>query len=514
MSAPTTKNEKEQNELKYVEERGIKIKNEVANIPSERSKLHNPKMAICREMTLLTLMVAVKDSKIKLGCLEGVSSSGLAALQWKKMLKDKIDVTAATLDCLDSINVNCKNNYIHPIPFPLDFTRTPGITLPQQGEKEIHVCQARTNVLLHMEAFDFIFLDPHKSCTSYIDSVFVNLRHLGILCLIVPDISMFARSHQVVERMYSAAVIKTDYIKELAARVILGKLARSASQCNKGLEVLYTQSVDDFLLLCVKVHRGPHIADASNQNLRSVLHCRMCEERVILEKQKAPVENPYLLLPCTCNKEKIGKTAVVLGPIWAGPIFKPDFLVKMKNSSESLNLDKKSLSVLNAILDEVEDSIETRAENSECNEEEVVDKDTKCDQNTKQTENESVTNKNLESYTTKDNREHNGGTQNLKRPLDDNENSNSPTKRPKRVDLKNKSEKELWDHHFIPFYYNTHRWKMDAAKKLPKLAELIQLLKSDGFRASRTHFDSKCIRTDASLKQIAQTLKSHCNVYH
>ena len=52
--------------------------------------------------------------------------------------------------------------------------------------------------------------------------------------------------------------------------------------------MLYALSLEDFLLLCVRVVRGPKMADAMLPNIGYVLHCRICEERAIYPSVLAP----------------------------------------------------------------------------------------------------------------------------------------------------------------------------------------------------------------------------------
>ena len=64
---------------------------------------------------------------------------------------------------------------------------------------------------------------------------------------------------------------------------------REAAKCNKGLTVLYAVCVEDFLLLCVRVLRGPKLADSMLLNIGHVLHCRICEDRAFYPDGMAPV---------------------------------------------------------------------------------------------------------------------------------------------------------------------------------------------------------------------------------
>ncbi len=57
------------------------------------------------------------------------------------------------------------------------------------------------------------------------------------------------------------------------------------------------------------------------------------------------------------------------------------------------------------------------------------------------------------------------------------------------------------------YYYNIHvMCKRINAKTIPKLDAVIDKLKKNGFRASRTHFNSNSIKTDASIKEVYKTI--------
>lgn len=58
---------------------------------------------------------------------------------------------------------------------------------------------------------------------------------------------------------------------------------RAAARCNKGIEVLLAVALEHFVLVVVRVLRGPTQADESAKKLRQLLHCQWCEERVFLK---------------------------------------------------------------------------------------------------------------------------------------------------------------------------------------------------------------------------------------
>ena len=75
----------------------------------------------------------------------------------------------------------------------------------------------------------FRYIQPNGTTSCYLDSLFTHLRHDGVACLVSPDISsQCVRSAPLIQRQYHAHVIKTDYLREMAARIVIGAAARYA----------------------------------------------------------------------------------------------------------------------------------------------------------------------------------------------------------------------------------------------------------------------------------------------
>ncbi|GCC29765.1 hypothetical protein chiPu_0008207 [Chiloscyllium punctatum] len=103
----------------------------------------------------------------------------------------------------------------------------------------------------------------------------------------------------------------------------------AAARCNKGIEVLFSVALEHFVLVVVRVLRGPTQADESLKKIRRLIHCQWCEERVFYKKCHMLEESAYSQLPCDCYGSMPGKTAVELGPLWAGSLFNTSFLRRM-----------------------------------------------------------------------------------------------------------------------------------------------------------------------------------------
>lgn len=72
-------------------------------------------------------------------------------------------------------------------------------------------------------------------------------------------------------------------LKRYIERICMCVFRRAAARCNKGIEVLLAVALEHFVLVVVRVLRGPTQADESSKKLRQLLHCQWCEERVFLK---------------------------------------------------------------------------------------------------------------------------------------------------------------------------------------------------------------------------------------
>lgn len=74
---------------------------------------------------------------------------------------------------------------------------------------------------------------------NYLDSAFRNIRNLGIVSVTSTDISsLYAKAQHVARRHYGCNIVRTEYYKELAARIVVAAVARyptvSCTPCMSG----------------------------------------------------------------------------------------------------------------------------------------------------------------------------------------------------------------------------------------------------------------------------------------
>lgn len=73
----------------------------------------------------------------------------------------------------------------------------------------------------------FSHLDPFGTAVNYLDAAFRNVRNLGIISVTSTDTgSLYAKSPNVTLRHYGCHIVRTEYYRELAARMVVATVAR------------------------------------------------------------------------------------------------------------------------------------------------------------------------------------------------------------------------------------------------------------------------------------------------
>lgn len=223
-------------------------------------------------------------------------------------------------------------------------------------------------------------------------------------------------------------------------------------------------ALEHFVLVVVRVLRGPSQADESVKRLRRLVHCQWCEERVFL-KHGTSIDDT---LPCSCQGTLPGKTAVTLGPLWSGPLYNTGFLRQMLNAAVRHSMD------------DIQPLLKTLLCESECS-------TLKCQPQPFSQVECGVVIRTLQS--------------------DKSDSSGKRKSAEEGGNLVKKLKSECSMEH-PPFYYSIHRHSIRGLN-MPKLNKFLQYLTEAGFRVSRTHFDPTGVRTSADLSQFTAVLRKY-----
>ncbi|XP_069378791.1 TRMT1-like protein isoform X2 [Paralichthys olivaceus] len=443
--------------------------------PQKSDTYFNRKMKANRQLVFCSLAVLAEERN-PLECLDAFGATGIMGLQWAKHLRHAVKVTITDISdtCVKMIKENCELNHIR-VDGGSRGPRGPdgnGSEVEGTPIATVEVVKMDANVIMHLRSFDYIHLDPFGTAVNYLDAAFRNVRNLGIISVTSTDTgSLYAKAPNVTLRHYSSHIVRTEYYKELAARIVVATVARAAARCNKGIEVLLAVALEHFVLVVVRVLRGPMQADESAKKLRKLVHCQWCEERVFLKLGNMVDET----LPCNCHGSLPGKTAVHLGPLWSGPLFNTGFLRRMLSAAVQHSMDDIQALVKTLICESDCTSLKSLMHGPSAFINQV-----EC----------GVVIKTLHSG------EESGPDQSGKRKSGE-ESGNMVKKLKSDVSLEHP-----------PFYYSIHRHSI-RGMNMPKLNKFLLYLMEAGFRVSRTHFDPTGIRTDATLEQFKSVLTKY-----
>ncbi|NWU86563.1 TRM1L protein, partial [Onychorhynchus coronatus] len=445
--------------------------------PQKTDSYFNPKMKLNRQLIFCALAVLAEERK-PIECLDAFGATGIMGLQWAKHLRSSVKVTIN--DCNEnSVKIIKENCHLNKMKVKLNMREGDSDGTVGDGEENsdtIEVTKMDANVIMHLRSFDFIHLDPFGTSVNYLDSAFRNVRNLGIVSLTSTDISsLYAKAQHVALRHYGCNIVRTEYYKELAARIVLAAVTRAAARCNKGIEVLLAVALEHFVLVVVRVLRGPSTADNSAKKIRYLIHCQWCEERIFQKESNMVEENPYQQLPCDCHGSMPGRTAVVLGPLWSGSLFNTGFLRRMLLEAVQYGLDEAQ-PLLKTLVCEAECTtlkhFSTHGPGDENKQEE-------CGVYIK------TSNNSAESYVV-------------------------PGKRKGEEVIRGTAKRQRAEHstEHPAFYYNVHRHSIRGTN-MPKLNKFLNYLSEAGYRVSRTHFDPMGVRTNAPLAQFKTVLMKY-----
>ncbi|XP_021572257.1 TRMT1-like protein isoform X2 [Carlito syrichta] len=446
------------------------------SVPQKTDSYFNPKMKLNRQLIFCTLAALAEERK-PLECLDAFGATGIMGLQWAKHLGNAVKVTINDLNenSVTLIQENCHLNKLKVVVDSKENEKSDDIL--EEGEESlgnIKVTKMDANVLMHLRSFDFIHLDPFGTSVNYLDSAFRNIRNLGIVSVTSTDISsLYAKAQHVARRHYGCNIVRTEYYKELAARIVVAAVARAAARCNKGIEVLFAVALEHFVLVVVRVLRGPTSADETAKKIQYLIHCQWCEERIFQKDGNMVEENPYRQLPCNCHGSMPGKTAIELGPLWSSSLFNTGFLKRMLCES------------LHHGLDDIQTLIKTLIFESECTPQSQFS--SQAPSNIGKQEENGVVIKTTDDITT------------------DHYITQGKRKSNEMITSLAKKQKTDVSTEHPPFYYNIHRHSIKGMN-MPKLKKFLCYLSQAGFRVSRTHFDPMGVRTDAPLIQFKSVL--------
>ncbi|MGD0728853.1 MAG: tRNA (guanine(10)-N(2))-dimethyltransferase [Candidatus Micrarchaeaceae archaeon] len=196
------------------------------------------------------------------------------------------------------------------------------------------------------ERFDIIDLDPFGGVTPYIYDLLKMCKDNSYLLVTATDSAVLCGADfKACMRLYDARPMHNELCQEAALRILIGYIARIASQFNFGVEVQLSFSYMHYTRVFLKLHHGSNESLESIKKMGYIYYCGKCGYRNIKNSffpvmQKCP----------SCRNE-----IEVSGKLWAGNIYDYDVIKSMiKHINNGSNFNEKSAKFLQGISDEAD----------------------------------------------------------------------------------------------------------------------------------------------------------------
>lgn len=263
---------------------------------------------------------------------------------------------------------------------------------------EVYNYDANALLALHSNRklrFDYVDVDPAGSPSPFIENALRACRSGGLVGITATDIApLCGAKPKACLRKYDAIAVQLPLSKEIAARILVGFIARTAFRLGISIFPVLTFYRRHFIRTFVSIRFGKSIAMQSLKNVGLLIFCENCSSIHVVDRDEIE-----------CNCRICGSRLKLIGPLWIGWLSLNDFALKCLQKAYELGMDEAS-KILKLISEEIQD---------------------------------------------------------------------------------------------IPFYYTVDDLGRRLKRAVPSPSKIVEKLRSLGYRASLTHFDSKGFKTDAPI---------------
>jgi len=170
------------------------------------------------------------------------------------------------------------------------------------------------SLLGHKRLFDFVELDPFGSPVFYFESVLRRVHKKSVFSITATDLAnLFGSKPKPALRHYDARAVRCEYGHELALRILVGKIVRSAAVLDYAAKPLLSFFEGHAAKCVALVEKGAPLADNALREIGFVSHCPKCLHR---ENSRWPIEK--------CSV--CGGRMEPAGPLWLGKLCEEEFL--------------------------------------------------------------------------------------------------------------------------------------------------------------------------------------------
>jgi len=274
-----------------------------AKIKLSKGVFYNPEMEICRDIS----SIAVGAVGEKIDICDAFSATGIRGIRYKKENKNVGKVTFVELSKKGTrlIKENIRLNNVR------------GATVVRDD----------ANRFLFDNEFGLVEVDPFGSPVPYLYSTIRSFKRkkAGYLSVTATDTAVLCGAHRgACIKNYGAMPIDNEFCHETGARILIGKMARTASEFNFGIVPFFSFSHRHFIKVFVRLERGAEKAIEGMKSMGYLSYCEKCTNR-----EWSPL---VLSKKCRC-----GHPFQHGGPLWLGKLGEKNFIKSMRDINDARN---------------------------------------------------------------------------------------------------------------------------------------------------------------------------------
>ncbi|KAM8987135.1 tRNA (guanine(26)-N(2))-dimethyltransferase [Ara ararauna] len=284
--------------------------------------------------------------------LEALAASGLRSIRFAKEVPGLQAVVAN----------DCSARAKELIGRNVAFNGVGALVTPSMADARMLMYQCKAD----REPFDVIDLDPYGSPAHFLDAAVQAVSEGGLLCVTCTDMGVLAGNNaETSYSKYGAVSLKGKFCHEMALRIILHSLDRTANCYQRFIVPLLAVSADFYIRVFVQVFTGQGKVKASASKQALVYHCVGCGTHHLQRMGKATAHGNGFKYGAATGPP-VGPTCEFCqqrhqlgGPIWAEPLHDVPFvqrvLAALERSPQRFQTQERMQGVLSGIAEELSD---------------------------------------------------------------------------------------------------------------------------------------------------------------
>ena len=295
-------------------------------IPRQPTKaiFYNPRMELCRDIDIASVaaFVSMQQSQ-RLRYIDALAGTGVRGVRMAKEVGLSVTINDWSKPAYECITRNIKLNGV---------------------EERAKAYNEDANVLLLQNRYDLVDLDPFGSPVPFLDAACKSVKKL--LLVTATDTAPLCGAHTGGLRKYAAKPLNTEYHKEMATRILMGRVTRDLCKYDRAIQPLLSYSRSHFIRLIARVEKGAEKADKCMNRLGFIGHCFSCGNRV----------SSHNIQNIGTNCELCGAKIGIAGPLYIEPIKERRYCEQVHNELEKREQGKKkaALKLVDASMKELD----------------------------------------------------------------------------------------------------------------------------------------------------------------